>query len=136
MALRAFPVLYAKDVESVAGFYTRLGFEEQFRLADETGAAGFIALKREAAELGVTTEASPRTLAGVDPGQGPRHELFVYVDNVDAVFTELRAGGAVALRDPADMPWGASRSSRIPKATWSRSRSRSLEHPRTASPGR
>lgn len=106
MALRAFPVLYAKDVESVAGFYARLGFEEHFRLSDETGAAGFIALKRESAELGVTPEASPRMLAGVDPGPGPRHELFVYVDDVDAVFSELRTGGAVTLRDPADMPWG------------------------------
>lgn len=106
MALRAFPVLYAKDVESVAGFYVRLGFEEHFRLADETGAAGFIALQRESAELGVTAEASPRMLAGVDPGPGPRHEFFVYVDDVDAAFSELRTAGVMSLRDPADMPWG------------------------------
>ena len=75
-------------------------------MADETGAAGFIALKRESAELGVTTEVSPRVLAGVRPGPGPRHEFFVYVDDVDAVFGELRSDGATALRDPADMPWG------------------------------
>ena len=30
MALRAFPVLYANDVESVAAFYAALGFEERF----------------------------------------------------------------------------------------------------------
>jgi len=106
MALRAFPVLYAKDVERVAGFYAALGFEEQFRLPDPTGAAGFIALHRESAELGVTAESSPRMLAGVEPGPGPRHEFFVYVEDVDATFNELRDAGTVTLREPADMPWG------------------------------
>lgn len=106
MALRAFPVLYAREVERVATFYAGLGFEEHFRLPDEAGAAGFIALRRGSAELGVTTEASPQMLAGVQPGPGPRHELFVYVDDVDATFKELRDGGTMALREPTDMPWG------------------------------
>jgi lactoylglutathione lyase len=104
--MRAFPVLYAKDVERVAAFYVRLGFEEASRLPDETGAAGFIALRRDAAELGVTTEASPRMLAGVEPGPGPRHELFVYVEDVDRAFADLLDAGADPLREPADMPWG------------------------------
>jgi len=39
MALRAFPVLYANDVESVAAFYVALGFEERVRMPDATGAA-------------------------------------------------------------------------------------------------
>jgi lactoylglutathione lyase len=106
MALRAFPVLYAKDVERVAAFYASLGFEERFRLPDETGAAGFVSLKREMAGLGVTTEASPRMLAGVEPGPGPRHELFVYVEDLDATLAGLRGAGVTTLRDPADMPWG------------------------------
>ena len=37
MGLRAFPVLYAKDVEAVARFYMHLGFEEHFRLPDGDG---------------------------------------------------------------------------------------------------
>ena len=106
MALRAFPVLYANDVESVAAFYVALGFEERFRMPDDTGAAGSIALRRDAAELGVTTEASPRMLAGVEPGPGPRHELFVYVEDADAAFAMVRDAGARTLREPADMPWG------------------------------
>ncbi|MEA2151669.1 MAG: hypothetical protein QOD69_3499 [Solirubrobacteraceae bacterium] len=106
MALRAFPVLYAKDVERVARFYGRLGFEEHVRMAGADGEPGFIGLRRDAAELAVTTEASPRLLAGVEPGPGPRHELFVYVGDVDATVAELRDAGAAVLRDPADMPWG------------------------------
>jgi hypothetical protein len=37
MGLRAFPVLYAKDVEGVAAFYVRLGFEEHFRMPGQDG---------------------------------------------------------------------------------------------------
>jgi hypothetical protein len=45
-------------------------------------------VQRDGAEPAVTTEDSPRMLAGVQPGPGPRHELFVYV------------------AEPADRFWG------------------------------
>jgi lactoylglutathione lyase len=106
VALRAFPVIYARDVDAVAAFYVRLGFEEQVRLAQEDGTAGFVGLRREHAELGVTTEDAPRVLAGVEPGPGPRHELFVYVEDVDATVAALRDAGARVVREPVDMPWG------------------------------
>jgi lactoylglutathione lyase len=106
MPLRAFPVLYAKDVERVAGFYAALGFTEHVRMPGRDGAAGFIGLRRDGAELAVTTEDSPRTLAGVEPGPGPRHELFVYVEDVDAAVARVGAMGGGVLRDAADMPWG------------------------------
>lgn len=106
MALRAFPVLYAKDVETLAAFYARLGFQEHFRMPHQDGSPGYIGLRRDDAELAVTTEDSPRMLAGVEPGQGRRHELFVYVDDVDRIVSELRSGATEVLREPADMPWG------------------------------
>jgi len=100
--MRAFPVLYAKDVEAVAAFYAGLGFEEHVRMPSPDGSAGFIGLRRDAAELAITTEDSPRMLAGVEPGPGPRGELFVYVEDVDATVAGLDS----ILREPADMPWG------------------------------
>ncbi len=106
MALRAFPVIYANDVEAVAAFYASLGFEEQFRMPGADGATGFISLRRDAAELAVTTEDSPRVLAGVEPGPGPRHELFVYVKDADATVASVSAAGGSVLREAADMPWG------------------------------
>jgi len=106
MSLRAFPVLYAKDVEGVAAFYARLGFAVRFRMPGQDGTTGFIGLRRDAAELAVATEDSPRMLAGVEPGPGPRHELFVYVEDVDATVAALHDAGASVLRAPADMPWG------------------------------
>ena len=106
MGLRAFPVLYAKDVESIAAFYARLGFEEFFRLPADGGAAGYVALRRGDAEMAVTTEETPRALWGVEPGAGPRHEMFVYVEGVDEEVDRLRAAGVPVLRDPQDMFWG------------------------------
>jgi lactoylglutathione lyase len=106
MARRAFPVIYAKDVDRVAAFYVSLGFEEHVRLPGPDGTTGFAGLRRGVAELAVTSEDSPRMLAGVEPGPGPRHELFVYVDDVDAAIAELRRSGATILREATDMPWG------------------------------
>jgi lactoylglutathione lyase len=106
MELRAFPVIYAENVERVAAFYQVLGFVEHARLPDQDGSAGFIGLRRDGAELAVTTESSPRLLAGVEPGPGPRHELFVYVADVDATVEAARDGDGRVLREPADMPWG------------------------------
>ena len=104
--MRAFPVIYAREVEAVAAFYVRLGFEQRVRLDSPDGSAGFIGLERDGAELAVTTEDSPRLLAGVEPGPGPRHELFVYVEDVDGTTATLRDAGAAVVREPADMPWG------------------------------
>jgi lactoylglutathione lyase len=106
VALRAFPVIYARDVAAVAAFYEKLGFQQGFRMPAEDGSAGFIRLERDGVELGVTTEESPRMLAGVQPGPGPRHELFVYVTDVDATVAQLRDAGTTIVRDPADMFWG------------------------------
>ena len=106
MALRAFPVLYAEDVERVAAFYAGLGFAEHFRLPGPDGRAGYIGMRRDGAELAVTTEDSPRMLAGVEPGPGPRHELFVYVEDVDAAVAAAPGAGGRVLKEAADMPWG------------------------------
>jgi lactoylglutathione lyase len=63
-------------------------------------------MRRDGAELAVTTEDSPRMLAGVEPGPGPRHELFVYVEDVDAIAGDVETYGGTVLKPPADMPWG------------------------------
>ncbi|MDX6719406.1 MAG: hypothetical protein QOJ63_1660 [Solirubrobacteraceae bacterium] len=106
MGLRAFPVLYAKDVEAVAAFYRVLGFEERSRMPAADGSPGFIGLRRDDAELAVTTEDSPRMLAGVEPGTGPRHELFVYVEDLETSIAQLRDTESSVLREPTAMPWG------------------------------
>src|SRR4051794_12085068 len=106
VADRAFPVIYAYDVERTAAFYTQLGFEEHFRLApaDEVG---YIGLRRGSSEVAVVTHQSPEQFIGVEVGDRPRFELYVYVDDVDAELAALHDTGATVLREPEDMPWGA-----------------------------
>ncbi len=85
---RAFPVVYAHDVDRTVGFYQQLGFEQHFRLPPE-GAAGYVGLRRGASELAVVTVDSPRELIGIEVGERPRFELFVYVDDVDRSVEQL-----------------------------------------------
>jgi lactoylglutathione lyase len=105
MSPRAFPVIYAQDVERSVRFYNALGFREHVRLPPD-GEVGYVGLRRGAAELAVVTVQSPQQLLGVEPGTLPRFELFIYVDDVDHQVARLRREGSAVLREPADMPWG------------------------------
>jgi lactoylglutathione lyase len=106
MPERAFPVIYARDVERSVRFYQQfLGFEPHFRLPAE-GEAGYVGLRRGSYELAVVTTQSPQQLIGVTVGSEPRFELFVYVDDVDQTVERLRGAGVRVLRDPEDMFWG------------------------------
>lgn len=105
MTGEAFPVVYVSDVARAAAFYGRLGFEVTFRFPAE-GDAGYVSMRRGSSTLGLVDGSSPRELIGVQAGDGPRFELFVYVPDVDAVTAELRGSGVPVLRPPEDMPWG------------------------------
>jgi lactoylglutathione lyase len=105
MPARAFPVVYARDVERSARFYQRLGFQVHVRLPPD-GDAGYVGLRRGSAELAVTTVDTPEQLLGVQVGSDPRFELFVYVDDVDETLATLRDGDVRVLKDPEDMFWG------------------------------
>jgi lactoylglutathione lyase len=105
LAKRAFPVVYATDVSRTARFWERLGFTRFFRLPAE-GDPGYVGLRRDGAELAVTAREWARDQYGLELGDGPRFEMFVYVDDVDTLVATLRADGVPVLRIPADMPWG------------------------------
>ena len=102
---RAFPVVYATDVTATTRFWERLGFTRFWQLPPD-GDPGYVGLRRDQAELAVTAREWARDQYGLALGDGPRFEMFVYVDDVDALTEALRAEGTTVLRDPADMPWG------------------------------
>ncbi len=103
---RAFPIVYVRDVPAALAFYgDLLGFEEQYRFPVE-GDPGFVGLKRDEADLGVVLESWPRETLGLRLGDGPRFELFVYVDDVDEALAGARAAGAPVLLEAQEMPWG------------------------------
>ena len=105
MATRAFPVVYASNVEQTARFWERLGFAQFFRLPDD-GAPGYVGLRRGHAELAVVASEWSKEQYGLEVGSGPRFEMFVYVTDVDQMLPRLRAEGVTVLHEPADMPWG------------------------------
>jgi lactoylglutathione lyase len=102
----AFPVFYARDVEATARFYRDLvGFTELFRMPEE-GDAGYVGLILGDSRLGLVDASWPADTIGIAVGAGPRAELFVYVDDVDAAAARAPEVGGRLLRPPGDMPWG------------------------------
>ena len=105
MADRAFPVIFAAQVDTSATFYEGLGFQRHFQLPPE-GEPGYFGLRRGTFEVGVVSADWPQQQYGARPGTGVRFELFVYVEDVDGLVDALRGRGTPVLREPADMPWG------------------------------
>jgi lactoylglutathione lyase len=106
VATWAFPVIYSRDVERASAFYAgRLGFEEQMRLPPD-GPAAYVGLRRGDSELAIVDSGWSRDQFGLTMGEGPRFELFVYVDGPDEAVAAMRDEGVKVLKDPQDMPWG------------------------------
>ncbi len=104
-ATRAFPVVYATNVARTAGFWERLGFIRFFQLPDD-GEPGYVGLRRGDSELAVVAAEWPGQQYGLKVGEGPRFEMFVYVDDVDSLVAELASAGVAVLHGAVDMPWG------------------------------
>ena len=104
---RAFPVVYTRDVQVSAAFYEQhLGFARQYQFPPDSDEPGYVGMRRDESELGLVHESSPRELIGQGMGDGPRFELFVYVDEVDETVATMRDASVTILREPEDMPWG------------------------------
>ena len=107
MVSRAFPVVYASDVERAAQFWERLGFRRHVQLPAE-GEPGYVGLRSgaSAAELAVTNGQWPTERYGLTTGDGPRFEMYVYVRDLDGIVRQLADADVTILREPEDMPWG------------------------------
>src|SRR3954447_18686966 len=103
--MRAFPVIYTSDVARASAFWERLGFTRRYQFP-ETGAAGYVSLRRDKCDVAVTDARWPVDQYGLEMGTRPRFEMFVYVDDVDTLVSALGREGTVVVRGPADMPWG------------------------------
>lgn len=107
MVSRAFPVVYAADVERAAQFWELLGFRRHFQLPAESD-PGYVGLRSDAsaAELAVTSIQWSFDRYGLSMGDGPRFEMYVYVDELDATVKQLADADVPILQEPEDMPWG------------------------------
>ena len=98
--LRSFPIVYARRWADTVEFYEHLGFTRTFELGE------YATLERGSAQLGVVSGSWPNDHYGMRMGDGPRFELFVYVDDVNATFDALRAASVPVIKEPELMPWG------------------------------
>lgn len=105
--MRAFPVVYASDVERTARFWELLGFRRHFQLPAD-GDPGYVGLRSDdsAAEVAVTHARWAMDRYGLPMGDGPRFEMYVYVADLDDVVERLAGADVPILREPDDMPWG------------------------------
>ena len=103
---RAFPVAFSRDVDRAAKFWERLGFERFYVLPGPDGALGYVGLRGGGSELAITHHSWAAERYGMTLGEGPRFEMYVYVEDLDATVEQLRSGGVPVLREPEDMPWG------------------------------
>ena len=105
MSRRAFPVVYAHEVQPMVEFYEELGFSISFRIPEQ-GEAGYVTMVRDEAELAIVDAEWPARQTSLEMGTDPRFEMFVYVDDLEGTVDALRARGAPVLQEPADQPWG------------------------------
>ena len=93
MSGRAFPIFAVDDLAAARSFYEQLGFVQTFQFPPEGDAPDYITMTRDGDQVGVSTPASETA-------------HWVYVDDVDAVFSALVAAGAEVVADPEDQPYG------------------------------
>jgi len=97
--------LFVDDVQTAKAFYRNV-FEVETIFEDEVSAA----LKFDNLILNLLHVGSAGEIIEPDaPGRrdaGPRFQLSVWVDDVDAVCARLRERGVVLLAGPKDRPWG------------------------------
>ncbi len=95
----SFTILEVGDVPRSLAFYRdQLGFRVTFAFPSEEEPA-FVSLELEdGSKLAIGGPKDP-----VEPGSTA---IWLYTDDVDAAFAELRNTGAPAIREPADQPWG------------------------------
>jgi len=97
---RVQPVLMSRDVEASIGFYRQLGFDVAFR--DDPTAPKYAGVRRDGVELHLQWHDAREWEF---PNDRPTYRFVV--QDVDGLFSELRASGALSANAAVrDTPWG------------------------------
>ncbi|WP_218219929.1 glyoxalase/bleomycin resistance/extradiol dioxygenase family protein [Nesterenkonia sp. Act20] len=96
----AFAILTTDDLERLVGFY-RAAFDAEptYRFPDDEGRDVYVTLSIGEASLGIGRESGPTRVTS-------RMTLWFYVDDLDLVYRRALDAGGIAVREPAEMPWG------------------------------
>ena len=100
MFLQAIAVLHVRSSEAAEAFYCRrLGFTQTFAYRPHAPQPDpcYMGLARDGAEIHVSSFAGDAVPGGV---------VYLRVDDVDAVYAELRARDVRVALEPTDQTWG------------------------------
>jgi len=101
--IRSAPYFPVPDVASIGRYYRDvLGFRCEYSAGDPPEFAVYV---RDAASLMFRRVADPR-LIRPNEKQGGTWDVFLWVDEVDALFEELRSSGAEMVYAPLIQPYG------------------------------
>lgn len=93
-------VLFSRDVERAAAFYTGLGFAEVFRVPTE-GTPIHVDLVLDGYRIGIASVDSTRDDHGLAPvTEGQRAAVVLWTDDTQAAFDDLVARGCPPLAPP------------------------------------
>lgn len=96
------PVISTSDVRATVDYYSRvLGFKEHFVFGEPPVYAG---VERDGVLLYIAHD--PR-MAALLKSSGLHPDVFLWVQDVDAMFAEHRQRGATIIEDVSDRPWDA-----------------------------
>ena len=96
MSERSFPIITARNLQAARDFYARLGFTQTYQYPPQ-GEPDFVTMERDSSTIGLS--------AGAERAED-RFAYWVYVDDIDAVFEDLRAVSTAIVGEPKDEPWG------------------------------
>ena len=97
--IEVLPILRVRDARASASFYGHLGFALEWEHQFEPGFPLFVAVRADDGGARVFLsehlgDATPDTL------------VYMYVDDVDALYGRLQDAGVGVHQPPEDMPWG------------------------------
>jgi len=100
MIISAIPVIAVSDSVGAEDYYCRvLGFEKRFAYRPD-------ATKRDPCYLGVTRDSVAIHLESFKPERAGMTGAFLWVADVDRLFEEISARGAITQLPPTDQTWG------------------------------
>jgi uncharacterized glyoxalase superfamily protein PhnB len=98
----AIPVLHVADAEAAEAFYTsRLGFAvlSTWRADPNLANPAYLAIERDGVRLHLTSFKDGTVGTWTS-------NVYIWVDDVDAVYEELRGRGVATVSAPVDQSWG------------------------------
>jgi uncharacterized glyoxalase superfamily protein PhnB len=100
MMISAVPVIAVSDSDRAEDYYCRaLGFQKTFAYRPD-------ATRRDPCYLGVSRDGVSLHLDSFKPERAGKTGAFIWVANVDRLFEEICARGAVSQLPPTDQTWG------------------------------